>query len=105
MMQEGHAHQSCGAAPTSGMMKTLGQFGLAEGRSMDVNAGEGRVLMGEFDDAKLFYVPVRHRYRVELGEFHEEFPATWEPVFGIDVADMQMAEEALDRLLAAAGKA
>lgn len=63
---------------------------------------EERVLMGEFDEAKLYYVPARHTYRVELGDLFEEFRAGWEPIFGIDVADAQVAEEILDRLLAAA---
>ncbi|MNU29070.1 hypothetical protein D3C71_175170 [compost metagenome] len=62
---------------------------------------EERVLMGEFEQAKLYYVPARHTYRVELGDLFEEFRAGWEPVFGIDVADAQVAEEVLDRLLAA----
>lgn len=62
---------------------------------------EERVLMGEFEQAKLYYVPARHAYRVELGDIFEEFRAGWEPVFGIDVADAQVAEEVLDRLLAA----
>jgi hypothetical protein len=64
--------------------------------------GEERVPMGEFEEAKLFYIPARHTYRVELGDLFEEFRAGWEPRFGIDAADGQMAEEVLDRLLAAA---
>jgi hypothetical protein len=64
---------------------------------------EQRVPMGEFEDARLYYVPSRRCYRVELGDLHEEFPASWEPVFGMDVADAQVAEEVLDRLLSTRG--
>lgn len=66
------------------------------------DGGEERVVMGKFEEAVLYYVPSRHVYRVELGSLSEEFRATWEPVFGMDVDDTRMAEEVLDRLLAAA---
>ncbi|NTF17810.1 hypothetical protein G6L37_05305 [Agrobacterium rubi] len=63
--------------------------------------GDGeRVVMGVFEGATLLYLPALHRYRVELGDLNEEWIAVWEPAFGMDVADVQMAEEALDRLLA-----
>lgn len=61
---------------------------------------EELVPMGEFEDARLFYVPTRHAYLVVLGDLREEFRAVWEPGFGMDVDDARTAEEALDRLLA-----
>jgi hypothetical protein len=63
---------------------------------------EERVPMAEFENAILYYIPARHTYRVELGDLFEEFRAGWEPLFGIDVADAQVAEEVLDRLLSKA---
>lgn len=60
-------------------------------------AGE---LMGEFDGATLHYSSGRHEYRVTLGDLSETFPAGYVPRFGIDVVDLQMAEEVLDRLIA-----
>lgn len=63
---------------------------------------EERVPMAEFENAVLYYIPARHTYRVELGDLFEEFRAGWEPLFGIDTADAQVAEEVLDRLLSKA---
>lgn len=55
-------------------------------------------LISQVGDSSLYYLPATHMFRVEVGNKAEEFRATHAPRFGVDVADLAMAEEVAARL-------
>ena len=61
------------------------------------------ILIGKFENQKLFYDGETHEYVVEVENLSERFAATYEPVFGPDVIDLAQAEEIADKLLTQLG--
>jgi hypothetical protein len=57
--------------------------------------------MGAIGGGRLWYLPAKGRYRVEVGKRREEFRAAHVPRFGIDSSDRATAAAIADRLAAA----